>query len=175
MAGLTHIYYGNGKGKTTAALGLALRAAGCGQSVIIVQFLKDWNCGELNTLALLPNITILRGKASGGTFVHEMSNEQKAETKAIHDENLRKALEIQKNGRCDLLVLDEALDAYALGVLDTGLFEGLLKDKPDKLELVVTGHSADSQLTEFADYVTEMVKHKHPYDCGVTARRGIEF
>ena len=175
MAGLTHIYFGNGKGKTTAALGLALRAAGCGQSVVIVQFLKDWINGELKSLALLPNVTVLRGKASGGTFIHEMSDEQKAETKTIHDNNLKNALELQRNGQCDLLILDEALDAYALSVLDAGLFEDLLNNKPDALELVITGHKPDEKLVELADYVTEMVKRKHPYDCGVTARRGIEF
>ena len=175
MAGLIHLYYGYGKGKTTAALGLAIRAAGCGQKVVIVQFLKDWKSGELNSLALLPNITVLRGKVPGGTFVFEMNDEQKAETKTIQDDNLKKALELQKNGQCDLLVLDEALDAYGLGVLDAGLFEGLLGGKPEELELVITGHDVDDKLIEQADYVTEMAKRKHPYDLGVTARRGIEF
>ena len=175
MPGLTHIYYGNGKGKTTAALGLALRAGGCGQRVVIVQFLKDWKCGELESLAIIPNITVLRGKADGGAFVHEMSDAQKAETRAIHDANLKKALEMQADGRCDMLVLDEAIDAYRLGVLDAGLFENLLNDKPDGLEIVITGHKPDASLLELADYVTEMVKHKHPYDAGVAARRGIEF
>ena len=175
MTGLTHIYYGNGKGKTTAALGLALRAAGCGRSVVIVQFLKDWKSGELNSLELLHNVTVLRGKASGGVFVHEMSDEQKAETKSIHDKNLKTALEKEKNGQCDLLVLDEAIDAYMLGVLDVELFEGLLKNKPEALELVITGHNPDARLLDLADYVTEMVKRKHPYDSGVAARRGVEF
>jgi len=175
MAGLIHIYFGDGKGKTTAALGLAIRAAGCGQKVVVVQFLKDWKSGELKSLALLPNITVLRGKVPGGTFVFEMNDEQKAETKTIQDDNLKKALEMQKNGQCDLLVLDEALDAYSLGVLDAGLFEGLLDNKPEKLEIVITGHSVDANMMERADYLTEMAKRKHPYDLGVTARRGIEF
>jgi cob(I)alamin adenosyltransferase len=173
--GMIHYYYGNGKGKTTAALGLALRAAGCGWGVVIVQFLKDWNCGELNSLALLPNVTVLRGKASGGVFVRNMNDDQKAETKAIHNENLKKAIEMQKNGSCDLLVLDEAADAYTLGVLDHDLFCGLLSNKPESLELVITGHTPEPLLIEQADYVTEMVKRKHPYDNGVTARKGVEF
>ena len=175
MSGLIHMYYGDGKGKTTAALGLALRAAGCGHSVVIVQFLKDWKCGELNSLALIPNVTIFRGKASGGVFIKDMSDEQKAETKAVHDDNLRKALEMQKNGQCDLLVLDEAIDAYRLDVLDVELFEGLLDNKPDALELVITGHKPNPELLERADYVTEMVKRKHPYDLGIAARRGVEY
>ena len=175
MSGLTHVYYGNGKGKTTAALGLALRAAGCGHNIVIVQFLKDWKCGELNALATLPNVTVLRGKASGGVFVRDMSDEQKAETKAVHDENLKNALEMQRNGRCDMLILDEAIDAYNLGVLDADMFDGLLENKPDALEIVITGHSPDTGMLDKADYVTEMVKRKHPYDCGVAARRGVEF
>ena len=175
MSGFTHVYYGNGKGKTTAALGLALRAAGCGKSIVIVQFLKDWKCGELNALGFLPNVAILRGKAAGGLFIHEMSDEQKGETKAIHDENLKNAIELHEKGQCDMLILDEAFDAYRLGVLDAGLFEGLLQDKPCDLELVVTGHKPDPRMLGMADYVTEMVKRKHPYDIGVAARRGIEF
>lgn len=175
MPGLIHVYYGDGKGKTTAALGLALRASGCGKKVVIVQFLKDWECGELKPLASLEGIAVLRGKAPGGVFLHEMSEEERLATKAIHDENLLKALEMQKNGLCDLLVLDEAIDAYNLGVLDAAVFEGLLKSKPEPLELVITGHSPDAGLLERADYVTEMVKHKHPYDSGETARRGIEY
>ena len=175
MAGFIHVYFGDGKGKTTAALGLAVRAAGCGQRVVIVQFLKDWNSGELNSLAVLPNVTVLRGKAAGSVFVFDMSEEEKAETKDIHDENLASALDLVKNGLCDLLVLDEAIDALNLGLIDTGAFEGLLDNKPDALELVITGHVRDARLIERADYVTEMVKHKHPYDHGVVARRGIEF
>ena len=175
MKGLTHIYYGDGKGKTTAALGLALRASGCGKSVVIVQFLKDWKCGELEPMTLIKGITVLRGKAQGGVFFHEMSNEEILETKKIHDENLKKALDISKNGHCDLLILDEVIDAYNLGVLDAALFEGLLNRKPEHLELVITGHNPGSWLLERADYVTEMVKRKHPYDLGITARQGIEY
>jgi len=175
MQGLKHVYYGNGKGKTTAALGLAMRAAGCGQKVVIVQFLKDWKCGELSQLDLLPNITVFRGKAPGGAFVHEMTDEQKSATKAVHDENLRKALDLVSSGQCDMLVLDEATDAYDLGVLDAELLESLFTDKPEQLELVVTGHSPDKRFLEWADYVTEMVKRKHPYDDGIVARRGVEF
>jgi len=173
--GLIHIYYGDGKGKTTAALGLALRASGCGKSVVIVQFLKDWKCGELSPLAVLPGITVLRGKSSGAVFLHEMSDEDRIASKTIHDENLMKALDLQKCGQCDMMILDEAIDAYNLGVLDTALFDGLIDSKPEQLELVITGHNPDARLLTQADYVTEMVKRKHPYDAGVTARQGIEY
>ena len=173
--GLTHLYFGNGKGKTTAALGLALRAAGCGKKVVVVRFLKDWKCGELNSIALLPNVTVFYGKSTGSVFVRDMSEEDKAETKAIHDNNLNKALALQQSGECDMLVLDEATDAYQLGVLGNDIFTGLLENKPEPLELVITGHKPDEWMIGKADYVTEMVKHKHPYDKGVSARVGVEF
>ena len=174
-AGLTHVYYGDGKGKTTAALGLALRAAGCGKSVVFIQFLKDWNCGEINALKLVPNVTVLRATLSGATFFHEMTDADKAATRAMHDENLMKALDMQKDGDCDMLVLDEVIDAYNIGAMDASIFESLLNNKPASLELVITGHNPPSWILEHADYVTEMVKRKHPYDNGVLARKGVEF
>ena len=174
QTGLIHVYYGYGKGKTTAALGLALRASGCGKKVVLVQFLKDSQCGELNQLALLPGITVLRGKAPGG-FVKDMDDAARAATRDIHNVNLQSALELLHRGECDLLILDEALDAYQLGLLDEELFSGIVRGKPDALELVITGHKETGWVMECADYVTEMTKIKHPYDRGIVGRRGIEF
>ena len=173
--GLTHIYFGNGKGKTTAALGLAIRAAGCGKKVVVVHFLKDWNSGELSSLKLIPDVTVFYGKSTGGVFIKDMSDEEKSATKAIQDENLKKAIDLQAKGQCDLMILDEAIDAFQLGMLDAEMFEGLLENKPEPPELVITGHRPDEKLLERADYVTEMVKRKHPFDLGVSARRGVEF
>jgi len=173
--GLMHVYYGDGKGKTTAALGLALRAAGCGKNVVVVQFLKSWSCGEHDSLSALSKITLFRGNAAGGKFVHEMSEEEKGETKRLQDECLKNALELIHKGQCEVLVLDEAIDAFRLGVLDKNMLEDLIYGKPDFLELVITGHDPDTRLIEQADYVTEMIKRKHPYDEGVCARKGIEF
>ena len=175
MQSFIHVYYGDGKGKTTAAIGLALRASGCGKKVVIVQFLKDWKCGEIESLALIPNVTVLRGKSSDCVFVHEMSNEQRNETTAIHNDNFIKALKLQSDGMCDMLILDEVIDALNLKLLDFELFDRLLDDKPAGLELVITGHNPSSQILQRADYITEMIKHKHPYDNGITARRGVEF
>lgn len=172
--GLIHVYYGYGKGKTTAALGLALRASGCGKKVVLVQFLKDSNTGELESLRLIPNITVLRGTAAK-KFVRDMTPEELAETKQIQNENLSRALAVVQGGGCDLLILDEALDAYQLGLLDSEMFLRLVHHKPESLELVITGHKPDAQITEAAEYVTEMTKIKHPYDRGITGRRGIEF
>lgn len=173
-SGLIHVYYGNGKGKTTAALGLALRASGCGKKVVVLQFLKDMKCGELSQLALLPNTVVLRGKA-GAPFTFSMTQEEKDATKVIHDDNLRQALALVGSGECDMLVLDEALDAYQLGLLDEVLLTELIRSKPPALELVITGHSPTDWIVDAADYVTEMVKVKHPYDRGIMARRGVEF
>jgi len=173
--GYTHLYFGNGKGKTTAALGLALRAAGHGKNVVIVQFLKNWDCGELFSLKAVPNITILSGKPGSTTFVRDMSDEEIAETKSAHDNVLLKALDMVKSGQCELLVLDEVIDAYELGVLSDNLFFDLVENKPFELELVLTGHNHNKRLIENSDYVTEMMKIMHPYDNGVNARKGIEF
>lgn len=172
--GLLHVYYGEGKGKTTAALGLALRASGQGLRVVIVQFLKNTPCGELKQLALLPRITVLRGQA-GTRFSFQMSEEEQAETRQIHNDNLRQALALVAEGRCELLVLDEALDAYQLGLLDEDLLREALFGQSAAVERVITGHKASDWVLEGADYVTELVKRKHPYDQGVKARRGIEY
>ncbi|UOO36774.1 cob(I)yrinic acid a,c-diamide adenosyltransferase [Oscillospiraceae bacterium CM] len=172
--GLTHVYYGYGKGKTTAALGLALRASGCGKNVVIVQFLKDANTGELCNLKILPGVTVLRGTAAK-KFVRDMTPDELTETKRIQNDHLMKALSLVEAGGVDLLILDEALDAYQLGLLDEALFLELVFNKPSSLELVITGHRPDEKIMAAADYVTEMVKHKHPFDNGIKARRGVEF
>ncbi len=172
--GLIHIYYGYGKGKTTAALGLALRASGSGLSVVFVQFLKNWRSGELAQLERLPGIRVFRGAATSG-FARDMTIAEQEKTRQIHNENLQKALDLVQAGQCDLLVLDEVLDAWQLDLLDSELFCNLLANKPSGLELVITGHKVDDWLKEKADYLTEMVKHKHPFDQGIKGRRGIEF
>lgn len=172
--GLIHVYYGYGKGKTTAALGLAIRASGSGKKVVIVQFLKESNTSELNSLKLLPNITVLRGTAAK-VFVSKMTPEQLAETREIQNANLLKALDIVRSGGCDMLILDEALDAYQLGLLDGDQFLDFIEHKPEALELVITGHKPDNTIIGWADYVTEMTKIKHPYDRGIKGRKGIEF
>ena len=173
--GLMHVYYGDGKGKTSAALGLAVRAAGCGKKVVIIQFIKGWKCGEHESLSKITNIKLIKSKPASSKFIHDMTEDEKSETKIIQDESLRKALALVEENRCDVLILDEAVDACNLGVLDVELIEDLITEKPEALELVITGHKADDRFIKRADYVTEMKKHKHPYDEGIKARRGIEF
>lgn len=172
--GLIHLYYGNGKGKTTAAFGLALRASGRGKKVVIVQFLKSSPSGEITALKNISNITILRGKG-GTSFTFSMDKKEREETYAIHNQNFSAAIELAKTEKCQLLILDEVLDAIQAELLDYNLFSQFLYSKPEQLEIVITGHNPGKNLLEIADYVTEMVNHKHPYDKGIPAREGIEY
>ena len=170
--GLIHVYYGNGKGKTTAALGLALRACGYGKRIVLVQFLKSSPSGELISLARL-GITVHRGHSGGFSF--NMTDADKLETKRHHDENLAAVLDIVSEGKCDLLILDEALDAYQLGLLDGDMLNSLINHKPAALELCITGHNPVGWIIDKADYVTQMTACKHPFNSGITARKGIEY
>ncbi|MFV0497901.1 MAG: cob(I)yrinic acid a,c-diamide adenosyltransferase [Candidatus Fimivivens sp.] len=172
--GLVHLYYGDGKGKTTAALGMALRALGCGRQVVLVQFLKNTPCGELVALAHHDSMTVLRGKA-GAHFTFAMTEQERTETKAIHTRNLAQAMALVQAQQCDLLILDEVVDALQADLLDDALLREAVLKKPTALELVMTGHRAVDWLVDAADYITEMKKHKHPFDRGVSAREGVEF
>ena len=167
---MIHVYYGNGKGKTTAALGLAIRAAGHGRSVVIVQFLKNAPTGEEESLSKFPNIKILRGKSGGFT----MTEKEKAETAEIHNSNLKCACDIVFGGKCELLILDEGMDALRKGLLDEKMLRNLIFSCPG-IEFIITGHQPVAWLIDAADYVTEMVKIKHPFDKGIAARPGIEY
>ncbi|MGN0629426.1 MAG: cob(I)yrinic acid a,c-diamide adenosyltransferase [Oscillospiraceae bacterium] len=174
MKGLIHIYTGNGKGKTTASIGLAVRAAGCGRKVVFVQFFKGRDCGELHSFEKLPNITVLRQSSSHG-FFKNMSDDEKEIVRKEHNKLLYTALDFVKNGECELLVLDEVISAYTHEMLDRAAVDALLLSKPEELELVLTGRNAPESFVESADYVTEMKKIKHPFDKGIPARKGVEF
>ncbi|MEL7610075.1 MAG: cob(I)yrinic acid a,c-diamide adenosyltransferase [Bacillota bacterium] len=170
---MIHLYYGDGKGKTTAALGLALRAIGCSKRVLIVQFLKNSRTSELNALARMPEARVLRGTAGG--FVHRMTQEEKERTCEIHNRNLKAAIDAAGEASAAIIVLDEGIDAFTLEMLDRDLFIGFLKSAPKDVEIVLTGHSLPDELIGLGDYITHMEKIKHPYDRGVMARKGIEY
>jgi len=172
-AGLIHYYYGNGKGKTTAAFGLATRALGHKLRVVAVQFLKSSPSGEVEFFSRVEGMTILRGKA-GGKFVFQMSDEEKQATLEMHVANFREAVNAARAGDCDVLLLDEVSDACKLGVFPLTELLDFLSSKPGSLEVVMTGHDPLPELVAIADYATEMRKEKHPYDKGVMARVGIE-
>ena len=171
--GLIHIYCGDGKGKTTASLGLAIRSAGAGFKVFILQFLKNWNTSELNSLELIPNIEIIRGK-EGNVFTFGMTEEQKAKSKEIHLNNFSKAKEVAFNGECDILILDEVIGAYNRNLLDREDLLNFLDNKPENLEVILTGRNPADELIERADYVSEIQKIKHPFNKGIPSRIGIE-
>ena len=174
MKGFIHIYTGDGKGKTTAALGLALRAAGRGKRVLFVQFLKGNQTGELASLAHIPNITMLRLEQDEG-FFFQMDDTAKTRVRAAHDRLLHLAFDFACSGTCDLLVLDEAIPAYTLGALDRIKLLELVSHKPEDLELVLTGRDAPEELLQYADYITEMRCIRHPYEKELPAREGVEY
>ena len=158
--GLIHLYHGDGKGKTTAAMGLAVRALGCGRRVVIVQFLKGGATGEQEPLQTL-GATFYRGKA-GQKFVYQMNEEEKAATRALADP-------------ADLLILDEACAAWNLNMVDRELLQNAVLHKPAEQELAMTGRDPAPWMLDAADYITEMCCRRHPYEKGIPARKGVEF
>ena len=170
--GLIHIYTGEGKGKTTAAVGLAVRAAGRGIPVVFLQFMKDRPTGEVEILSRLPGVTVLRGKAGQG-FSFTMTPDEKEVTRAIHRRNLEQAIRLAEQGNC-LVVLDEAMAALQHGLLEEEPLRAWLDRRPPGVEVVLTGRDAPGWLLERGDYITEMVNKRHPYDRGIAARQGIE-
>ena len=173
MNGLVHIYCGDGKGKTTAAVGLLARAAGSGKRTALVQFLKGGETGEITPLAAL-GVRILRGKGSA-PFSFSMTDAQRDAARAVHSAHLLEATAWASAGEVDVLVLDEALGALRRGLLDESALRALVLEKPAALELVLTGRNPPDWLLEAADYVSEFRKEKHPYDVGIPARHGIEW
>lgn len=169
QTGLLHLYYGDGKGKTTAAMGLALRALGSGKRVVIVQFLKGGPSGEIPLLEQL-GAKVYRGKA-GQKFVFQMSDAEKAATRALQDQNLAAAMAQP----ADLLLLDEAGSAWELEMVDAALLQQAVLQRPAGQECVLTAHAAPQWMLYAADYVTEMKCQRHPYQRGIAARKGIEY
>lgn len=172
--GFIHIYCGDGKGKTTAALGLAVRAAGAGKKVHFVQLLKGNPTSELNSLKFIPNITVDRPQKGFG-FTWEMTDNQKAELTEIHNTLLLSAFERMDLGDTDMLIIDEFCGAYNKGLLDKKIADRVFFERPFSCELVITGREPEEKFIEAADYVSEIICRKHPYACGVPARKGIEF
>ncbi len=173
MFGLIHIYCGDGKGKTTAAVGLAVRCAGRGNKVLLVQFLKSRDSGELYSLAKLPDIEVMRGKESK-KFTFQMNEEEKHALLIEHNKMFEQVLAKIKNGGYSLLILDEVIGALNAKVFEMPKLIEFLRHKPENLEVVLTGRNPSPELVEIADYVSEMRKVKHPMDKGIMAREGIE-
>ena len=167
--GLCHVYWGDGKGKTTAAMGLALRALGSGLRVTVVQFLKDGQSGELAPLRRL-GAKVCSG-TPGMKFVYQMTAKEKASACAEHTSLLEAALKEP----CDMLVLDEAGSAWELDMVDKTLLQQAVLHRPAGQECVLTAHAAPAWMLEAADYLTEMCCRRHPYQKGIAARKGVEY
>lgn len=170
--GLLIVFTGDGKGKTTAALGMALRAAGHGMRVLILQFIKGtWSYGELKSIGRLDDITILP-LGSGFTWKKESLDEDRKLARA----GWEKASAAIRAATHDMVVLDELNIVLSYGLLPVEEVLETLGNRPEGIHVVVTGRGAPQELIAMADLVTEMVAVKHPYsDRGIRAQRGVEF
>ncbi len=168
--GLLHIYCGDGKGKTTASLGLAMRASGAGMNVCFVQLMKSGDTAELNALTLVPNIVVKRCDRIYG-FVKNMSAEDKADITVCHNELLKYAF----SSGFDVVILDEFNSAYGYSLMDKALAEKLITEGKNTTEIVLTGRNPAEIFLENADYVSEICCVKHPFKKGISARKGIEY
>lgn len=173
--GIVIVYTGNGKGKTTASLGVALRAVGHGLKVCMVQFIKgEWYYGELNSLKKLePDFElIVAGKGFIGIIDddHAFEEHVRAAKTALDIVGQKMSLDI-----FDIIILDEINYAVHLGLLNLGEVMNIVKNRPKHLSLILTGNYACDEIISLADLVTEMKEIKHPYKKGIKAKRGIDF
>ncbi|WP_407307109.1 cob(I)yrinic acid a,c-diamide adenosyltransferase [Desulfosporosinus sp. SB140] len=174
--GLIHIYTGTGKGKTTAAVGLGIRAYGQGLNVFMAQFLKGWSTGEMKTIADLgPRFQLFKYNKENDKFTWEMTAEEMGGIKGEMRIGLNYTIEAVMSGEWDLIIMDEIMAAVNCGFLPLEEVVEILKIKPPELELVLTGRDAPLELIELADYVSEITARKHPIKKGIMAREGIEY
>ncbi|MDR1263764.1 MAG: cob(I)yrinic acid a,c-diamide adenosyltransferase [Oscillospiraceae bacterium] len=171
---MLHLYTGDGKGKTTAAMGLALRALGHGRRVLVAQFMKNGRSGELEALRRFKNARVVEIPPTK-KFTFQMTDDELAEAKRQQSVALESLIGFVEDEKPDMTILDElAITAHtglvgnadALRLIDVALQYG---------EVIVTGRNAPPAIMDRADYVTEMVKRRHPYDSGVQARKGVEW
>ncbi len=171
---MIHCYTGNGKGKTSAALGVAFRAAGYGWNTCVIQFVKgDWLSGELEAAKQFPNIDIIpAGKGFYKILNDKLSKED--HQKAAHEALTTIQTRIQ-SGKYSLIVLDEVNVAVSLGLIPAETILKIIKNTPQGIHFALTGRNAPEEFIEIADLVTEMTEIKHPFNEGVTAKKGLDF
>ncbi|HKT24477.1 MAG TPA: cob(I)yrinic acid a,c-diamide adenosyltransferase [Terriglobales bacterium] len=172
--GLIIVNTGPGKGKTTAAMGTALRAVGNGMKVLMLQFLKgSWHYGELDAVKAFGDNFIM--KQLGRGFVKVGGAETDPEDIRMVEEAWQESREAILSGKWDLVILDEINYAISYGMLDPDKVVETLKQKPEMVHVILTGRNAHAKIVEVADTVTEMRQVKHAYEAGILAQRGIEY
>jgi cob(I)alamin adenosyltransferase len=174
--GLTIVYTGDGKGKTTAAIGLVIRAAGNQMRVFFLQFIKgQWKSGERTILNGLPGVDLEvtgRGFTLDGLRDPRIPMDDHATAASL---GWKRAVEVVRTGEYDLIVLDEILGAISAHLVPLDHVLAIIQDKPRHVHLVLTGRNAPPELVERADLVSEVRPIKHPFERGIKAQRGIEF
>ena len=169
--GYIHVYTGPGKGKTTAAIGLGIRAAGAGMKVHMVQFMKGRRYSEIDTIEKIPNFSITQHGRD--EFVSKEKTEQVDIDLA--QKGFKYSKEIISSGKYDMIILDEINVAIDYNLIAIEELTKVIEEKPENLELVLTGRYAHPEIVRYADLVTEMLEIKHPYQQGIEARKGIDF
>ncbi len=173
--GLVIVYTGGGKGKTTAALGMALRAAGHKKRVCMIQFIKgSWHYGELDSAGLLAPYFEMQASGEGFVGIIDDTSDRSVHVKAAQ-ESLRKSHDTIVSGKHDIVILDEINYAVKLELIGADDVLRLIGARPEGMTLVLTGNHADPQVVEVADLVTEMREVKHPFKRGIKAKKGIDF
>lgn len=170
---MLHIYTGDGKGKTCMAMGQALRCAGWGKKVAIFSFLKPGISGELKVFQKMENVSVYQFEKPHD-FYYKLEAEEKGQLQSEILREYEKALQLITDHEVDLIVLDELIDVIDLGLLSKQQAIDLIANH-DKIEIVVTGHVDQYQLSQFADYHSVVCMKQHPYQKGITARKGIEY
>jgi len=173
--GLTIVYTGKGKGKTTAALGIALRATGYDKKICMIQFIKgSWHYGEMDSSKRLePEFEMVTiGKGFVGIIDDKSPRE---DHEKIAKEAIKVSNEKIQSGKYDIIILDEINYAVNLGLISINDVLKLIRSKPDNLDLVLTGNYVKDEVIEIADLVTEMKEIKHPFQKGIKAKKGIDF
>lgn len=171
--GLIHIYCGDGKGKTTAAVGLSVRCAGGGGKVLFFQFMKGNTSGERNVLAQLENVDLIDGYEQL-KFVWNMTDEEKNHAAEYYEKKFDEITKKACGEAYDMLVMDEIISAVNCRFLPLPVLCDFLKNKPSGLEVILTGREPSEELVKIADYVSEIKKVKHPFDKGIKARNLVE-
>lgn len=173
--GLVQVYCGHGKGKTTAAIGLGIRALGSGLKVIMIQFLKHGNTGECQFIKTLePQFKVFHFEKNRG-FTWTLTEEEKNELKVEIQMALKFAKKVMDTAECDILILDEILGAISSGLVTSEQVCQLIEDCSDEMELVLTGRDVPDDIAAKADYISRIDAVKHPINKGVMARKGIEY